>query len=849
MSVSPGRPVEKKWGILFGVWALHGIVALWQMLTLPSDSHSFLLGLSDQRILMVGVSLIWIAASLILFFSALRQSPWFQKLWIAITTPSSLDGIFLAAVLIVFVRISLTFFFSLTAQSGGTQYTAYAERLSPLLNLIAFASIEVLALIFFFLFREKREYDVLLKSLALKLSLILVLIAAAVFYIAKTDMGIAPIYKGDWARGLPAVPLLEWQIILACVFCVGMILIEADGRLLKISRLDVWIALVIWVATIGFWLSKPTVPNASALEPRAPNYEIYPFIDAQTYDKFAQSVLIGNGFGVNEIPQRPLYIVFLVFMHAVVGQSYDKVIAFQTIFFAAFPALLYLFGKEFFGRPVGVSMALLATLRDFTSNLVSPFTGNISYSKLYLSEIPTAIFLILFLWIGIRWIKSGFPIYQGFLLGGILGIGMLIRTQVVVALPVLLFFALIEQPKQIFSIIKGTVPTVAVIVLVVAPWLWRNWQMTGKLIFDNPASQTANLALRYNRLNGENMDILQKPGESNSSYNDRMMEMANHAMSVNSKGIIRAIASSFINHGINNILLFPLRNNLASPAELVTPSTPFWQQWEGRPNLLQSLLLAFYVFLFSLGLAVTCQRNGWIGLLPLMVNLAYNLWTSIALLSGQRFMLSMDWSIMMYYMIGIFSLLSVAFFALENGRAKILKWYQSNPAPVTTMIETVKWPRYVFAGLIFFAVGASLPLSEMSFPQRYPVLQQNPPPDQTLHSYLAQTDLETGCQKQTESAALVIVRGRAIYPRYYDAGDGETFTDAAGYKKVDEGRLVFDLLGQKYTRVIFPMNQPPAFFPTASDVTIWFDKNESPWFILVEQGDSKKFYISDALCK
>lgn len=843
MSVSSDPSNQKQWSALFAVWILHGVVALWQFLSLPSE------GLSIQRMVMFGLLLAWVAFAVFLAFSAFRQLRWLNDLLVKINRASIRDSVFIAAVLVLFIRVSLMFLLGLAAQAPEFRYGAYAERLSPFLDLLAFVALEIAALNLFFVFRVGSEYVGLIKSISAKLFIGLGLIGVVILYISKTDMGIAPIYKGDWARGLPAVPLLEWQILLAVLFCIGTVLAEVNGRLLKIPRLDLWIALVVWAATVGLWLSQPTVPNASALEPREPNYEIYPFIDAHTYDKFSQSVLIGNGFGPNEIPQRPLYIVFLVFMHAVVGQNYENVIAIQTLFFAAFPVVLYLFGKEFFGRPIGISLALLAALRDFTSNLVSPITGNISYSKLYLSEIPTAICLILFLLIGIRWVKSNYPLYLGFLLGGVLGIGMLNRTQVVVALPVLLFFAFILQPKKLFSIIKGTLPMLAVIALVVAPWLWRNWQMTGKIIFDNPASQTANLALRYNRLNGEDVDILQKPGESNSDYNDRMVAMANHAMSVNSQGIFKAIASSFINHGINNILLFPLRNDLTSPTELLTPTTPFWQQWEGRPNISQSLLLAFYVFLFSLGVATACQRNGWLGLLPLMVNLAYNLWTSIALLSGQRFMLSMDWSIALYDLLGLFALLSIFFYTLENGRAKILKWYEMNAVSSSPIIQNKKWQRYVFAGLMFFAVGASLPVSEMSFPQKYPTLGQNQPADPTLLSSLAQANLEPACQKLTESSGLEIIRGRALYPRFYAAGDGETFTDSAGYKKVDEGRLVFDLLGQRNHRVIFPMSQSPEFFPSASDVTIWFDKNESPWFILVEQGDSQKFYISDTACK
>ena len=56
---------------------------------------------------------------------------------------------------------------------------------------------------------------------------------------------------------------------------------------------------------------------------------------------------------------------------------------------------------------------------------------------------------------------------------------------------------------------------------------------------------------------------------------------------------------------------------------------------------------------------------------------------------------------------------------------------------------------------------------------------------------------------------------------------------------------MFEMVGQRYNRVIFPMTQMPEFFPNASDVTLWFDKNNSPWFVLVEQGESQRFYVSD----
>jgi hypothetical protein len=464
-------------------------------------------------------------------------------------------------------------------------------------------------------------------------------------------------------------------------------------------------------------------------------------------------------------------------------------------------------------------------------------------------------FLVLFLLIGLRWIKFGFPVFSGFLMGGVLGIAMLIRTQVIVALPVIFFFAFISQPKKIVPIIKGGLLAILGVALAVSPWLWRNWQITGELIFDNPASQTANLALRYSRLNGEEVDIFPMAGETNTTYNARMLEMANHAISLNPWGAVNAVANSFLNHGVNNILVFPLRSDLKDLSELKTPTYPFWQMWEGRPNLSQSLLLGFYLFLFGLGLTTAWQRNGWMGFLPLVLNLLYNLWTSLALLSGQRFMLTMDWSVYLYYMIGLFALLSAFLFALENGRSKIVQWYQADGSSLVENTRRKNMQHYIFAGLLFFGVGVSLPLSERIFPQRYPSVSQETITNQILSTpALEQAQINAACfQKIVSENQLILAEGRALSPRYYAAGFGESFTDSVGYKKVNEDRMVFEMIGQRNNRIVFPVTEMPDFFPDASDVTLGFDASDRMWFVLVEQGSEQRIYFSDlfdtAVCK
>jgi hypothetical protein len=396
---------------------------------------------------------------------------------------------------------------------------------------------------------------------------------------------------------------------------------------------------------------------------------------------------------------------------------------------------------------------------------------------------------------------------------------------------------------------KNALLAFVAILIVMSPWLWRNWKMTGELVFENPVSQMSNLALRYNRVNGVDVDNMPLLGETSADYNARLTELAAEAINLNPSGIVKGIANSFLNHGVNNILLFPLRNSLRSFGELWTPADAFWEAWEGRPTPSQGLLLALYVFLFGLGLVTAWQRIGWLGFLPLGVNLIYNLSTSVALISGQRFMLAMDWSMYLYYMLGLFSLLSFFLFMLEGGRPAILKWYEANKFSFIRHVDKKNLLQYIFTGLIFFCIGASLPLSEMIFPQKYPQLL----PDKVLNkpgfsSALEQAKIDAACFWDiVDENQLSMVQGRALYPRFYEAGAGETFTDSAGYKAVDDGRLVFQMIGQINQRIVFPMSVPPDFFPNASDATLFIDASGNPWFIFVEQGDIQRLYFSEAL--
>jgi len=837
-----------KWSFLFSLWIFHGIIALWQYL--PSmDSIVFFLTSSISHLVVFSALVFWLILNIALvtyiFKGRLERISW----KICFGRSKVRDGIVVSALLILFVATCVWMLLGLSGITPDSQIDNYIRIILPLLQLVTFWSFEIIALVLIVEIKSREEDLRLNPKWVIKLLVVLVFLGAIAVVIFSTGLGIVPSYdKGDWSRGVPAVPLFEWHIFLALAFSVAVVLLELNVKFFDYMYIDQVMALIIWLLTLFVWLGQPIVPNASALEPWPPNFEVYPFTDAQTYDQYAQSALVGDGFS-ESIPPRSLYISFLAIGHVLVGQDFEAMILFQSIFFSFFPVLLYLLVRQLFGRPIGAAVALLAILRDFTSNLVSPFTGNLSYSKIFMSEIPTAMLLILFMLLALRWIRNGFPLFLGFLMGGVLGLAMLIRTQASVALPVVVVFGFLKLPRKIKPLICSVLVMILAITLTASPWLWRNWLLTGKVIFDSPEFQMSNIALRYGRLNGVENDIVQLSEESLSDYNARLNVMATDAILANPQRAVWGVVNTYLNHGVNNILLFPLRYELVSLKEFWVPENAFWEWWDGKPNSVQSIILVFYVFIFGLGVSVAWHRNGMLGLLPLALNLAYNLWTSLALLSGQRFMVAMDWSVYIYYMIGIFYLVGGFSMMLTQGRLIVPVWVRKNPFRSTLESDNnplIPLHRYLLAGAMFLFLGALPPLVEKGFPILYPPLSEAKVLAELQESpALLNADVSSACvRKLAQGNSIVVTQGRALYPRFYEAGEGEKITDAAGYKAVNESRLVFEIVGQENGRVVFPLRDYPDFFPHASDVTLIYGQNKTPWFVLVEKDDDEWFYIS-----
>lgn len=844
------------WIITLALAALSGVFFLVRLARLPSDGGPGWFGFSPARL-----GLLLVMAALILGLSGLAVglvcSGAFRRTWENWMKrgPALLAGLVVAAALILAPLNLLDLLRGLFRGSADYRFAAYAARLAPLCDWLALLGLMLLLLL---LVGSHRELLAALggESAAFRrwgwIGLTLAVLALLADW-ARLHFSGDPL--GSW--GVPTVPLLEWQIGGAVLATLAVSLLLA--RLPSTRRLDLVLSLIIWAAAALIWTTQPLIPGYFATPGRAPNHEIYPFSDGQTYDQYAQSILIGNGL-MGAIPQRPLYIVFLALLHLLAGQDYLKVIALQQMALALLPVVLYWIGKTLHSRPAGVLAALLVILREVTAIHVAPFTDNISYSKLYFSEEPVALCLSAFTLFALRWALS---LREGggrrwsldaLLAGGFLGMAMLIRTQSLAVLPLALLAALWMARRNAWAWLRGTLLLGAGVLVCILPWLVRNYPLAGGLAFDNADSQTLVLAQRYNNLTFD-APIPRLTGEQEAHYSSRLVRMALQGMARDPGGAAWLVVNHWMNNEISNGLIFPVRFTIQRPAELLWPDEPFWQSWDGHLTAAQGVLVLANLGLLAAGLAGAVARGGAAGWIPLWVNLAYNFSTSVFRSSGGRFLLPVDWVAVLFYAVGWAQLLAWAWALL--GKPLPASW-RENPVQSTSarLIPRPAGRRrrqglaLAGVGLAFLLVGLSLPLSERIFPQRYPPESPAQMGDRLAVevSQALPGEAAAALSQAMSQPGAVLLRGRALYPRYYAAGENEPKTAKVGYTGLPYPRLVFYLAGSQNTLVVLPSDQVPAFFPNAADVLILGCPEQG--FIraavaVVESGSAPRAYLAD----
>ena len=504
--------IQKIWRGFFSLAVLQGIFANWVFLELRrEDGRIQGVSLEASLILALGISvLLFCLWQLISSFLFPLQVEIRAKRWINWISHSNRSGY--TILLLTFFLILCSYSLTLAPEIKEPFSRAILGNLSPFLAWFCGLIVLVLLLLSYrgHLTPFKHPYPNKL-ILWLMMGYVIILFLGWNWLVSS----LYPIVSERVGWNSLGVPLLEYQTLLAWgTGCLVLFLLyklnKGNSNTSRINKqrfliADFAIGFFLWVSAVAMWQSQPILANWFVSDKIAPNYEYYPYSDARVYDENAQSALIGNGFlHYNNIEiRRPLHAAYLTILHLIAGQQYERVIFLQILVLALLPVGLYAITMSLHNRASGVMAALLIIFRESNSIAI---TSNItsSHAKLFMVDLLTALLVVFFVYWAIRWLKQ---IEDGqsntaLVCGGALGLAILIRSETIflsLAPMILTASALLPQKRLKHWLLQMGMFFVGMM-LVITPWMVRNWQRTGSFTLDSAAFRQLIIIQRFKPL-------------------------------------------------------------------------------------------------------------------------------------------------------------------------------------------------------------------------------------------------------------------------------------------------------------------------------------------------------------
>jgi hypothetical protein len=600
-------------------------------------------------------------------------------------------------------------------------------------------------------------------------------IAAFWLLIVVTRIGLNP---DDRYWNVAGVPVLLNQLVLIIFLVLMGDLILDKMKVRKTGKrtpgvwLDVVICLLLWVGAAWLWNQAPFSNSFFAEGPYPPNQDYYPYSDAALTDLGGQYMLIGERLEYPYFTEKPLYTFFLGLLHQFVGQNYLTTTTWQIVCFAIFPVILYLFGKEFYHRLFGLSLALFAVVKEYNA-IFSTLAISVSNSRLYLSEFPTMILMALLALILLKWFKKPQKKSPWIILSGaVLGFALMVRTNALLLVPCVMLAAVFIYKFQWKQIWPAWGIFILGFALAITPWTAYNRIEYGT----DPFSYKIQAVVQTRFLH-----IKQGPAPTGLPANDPILlgvrtpqtsesprvapRLVNTPRLKLPKDAAEIVAGHFLNNEIKALFVIPFQ---LYPLEL-TPvlSQEYWDEpvtWRGEMPLSTGLAFAANLTLIGLGISAAWHKNRLAGLIPLLINVGYYLSNALGRTSGSRYLLPADWTLYFYFLLGLA--------ALWRGlKVNTSPAMQAEPNLVEEESASQhEWRGVLIAGLVIFIAASLIPVINVSYPKLY--AEQNE--QKTLAAlyqssiFTQQPELIDQVSDLIEQENGIVFAGRMLYPRYRD---------------------------------------------------------------------------------
>lgn len=646
------------------------------------------------------------------------------------------------------------------------------ERLRPLGVALGLSSLQVtlVGLALTGRLRGTRAKFTALRPLWVATGVALAAILALASFIAVTKIGLVPDVT-FW--NMPGMPLSGVQYAgLLALLAVGIFVIPLHARawaFLRSRKVDVLLFLAIYLAALVIWGGTPLLKHAFSLQPTPPTFQPYPTSDARVHDSGAIAILKGYGILFKGYTDKPLYMVFLALLHQIGGYDYNRITLLQVAFLALIPALLYLLGRAFHSRTLGVFVALAILFRQRNAIALAHVfdSGN---PKLFTTEVPTLLGLILATLLVFLWLRSPQPrLWMALLAGGALGAVSLVRANPMLLVPavgLLSLLALIQvrgRPQAFSRSLGRWASHAAVFVLgftlLLGPWAVTGVNPEGKpwliLKFLDVINVRYSLPSGLETLPGGT--LAGGPGLAAGSALTGAAYAPQPASLPKLPKLPEFIAMHTLHNVVGSVIALPDSLVYEDLAHLSQRSYWHYQnEWQGELSGSQAIFVALNLLLIALGLGYSWATFGWAGLAPLLVFGVYALSLGFARNSGSRYLVPMDWVAYFYFGLGL--VLGLTFLRGLLGGAPL------RIDPFKQRVETrpilAPWKGLALSLLALAALASLIPVAN--------VLMVNDRTDQTNRAWAAQAVKAVPVQQLADRQ---LVTGEVFYP--YNTPDGD----------------------------------------------------------------------------
>ena len=812
----------------------------------------------DLLFLFVSVILILGASSLIL--SASLRTKIFARLDLILENKNWLAGVVIISSLICYEFFQDYLF--LRSDMPSILYHEYRKILLnkyPAFMLIFLGSFQILLSVIILKWNLVKSW---IQTTIRWRGFIFFLILVFVFFLLNfSGYGFIHAGSGALAQTLNA-PLLGIQVslIAGCLFGAGWIyswMIKKWPGSKPYLTAELLVVFGIWILTIALWNNSPLGSNYYIEKPRAPNYEYYPSSDQLKWDIQALDLLNGGGIRPNVLEPGGDYVahsmhsLYLAVLHAISGEGYEDILFLQIVILSFIPVLLYKLGSIIHTRFSGLVISLLYLVRERNAIFLGEHI-TVSNVKTMMTEPLALLVFLIFLYLLLLWMRSdNHKPWLILLAGGVFGALVLIRIEVLAMIPVIGVMVLFHFRRQPLVWLRGVGLAGISIILMITPWVFRNYQVVGRFELD----KSDYIRWIFDKYRDYFLPEVESVGNSDFLIETQFVEIPTAGKNAVSANIIpdggqlieiqaESPTTYFLDHFFNSVLqtVYYLPNNhqpfftIGSRGALLAGvagkefqeyqfleeylkqyvnGLPYWRYaWDGKLVARSYLPILVTLGLISSGLFLLKKDRIWIPVLFLLLILTQSAVYAILSGSGGRFINIVDWIPLLFYGIGLSGVLSKGLL-LVNGPD-----FNRSVEDFTVKLDPVgrsqsKWTSLLVLGGVLFA-GLLLPLSELLIPSPYT--------EAALESQIEILRNDSSITYPLENMeGDVILFGKALFPRFFEAGDRMEDDRGGTIPDYSYTRIEFYLVGTQNTWVSLPLVDTVDYFPHGSEVLILAD--------------------------